>query len=143
DAVALAGADEFIMALADGYDTPLGERGAGLSGGQIQRLALARAFLKNAPVVLLDEPTAHLDAHSQAHIHAALRRLAAERTVLLVAHRPATARLADKIVVLERGHAVEAGSHEALSAQDGLYARLIRAQAIDTRVPSSTRPSVV
>ncbi|MEA3121024.1 MAG: ATP-binding cassette, subfamily bacterial CydD, partial [Paraburkholderia sp.] len=143
DAAALAGADEFIMALADGYDTPLGERGAGLSGGQIQRLALARAFLKNAPVVLLDEPTAHLDAHSQAHIHAALRRLAAERTVLLVAHRPATARLADKIVVLERGHAVEAGSHEALSAQDGLYARLIRAQAIDTRVPSSTRPSVV
>jgi ATP-binding cassette subfamily C protein CydD len=142
DAASLAGADAFIMALPNGYGTLVGERGAGLSGGQIQRLALARAFLKDAPVVLLDEPTAHLDALSQEHIHATLRRLAAGRTVLLVAHRPATARLADEIVVLERGRAVQAGSHEALSAQDGLYARLIRAHAVGTCVPSPTRTSV-
>jgi len=129
EAAALAGADEFIMALPHGYDTPLGERGAGLSGGQVQRLALARAFLKDAPVVVLDEPTAHLDAHSQARIHTALRRLARGRTVLLVAHRPATAQLADQIVVLEGGRAMESGSHDALSARNGLYGRLIRAHA--------------
>jgi ATP-binding cassette subfamily C protein CydD len=131
EAAALAGADAFIAALARGYDTPLGERGAGLSGGQVQRLALARAFLKDAPVVLLDEPTAHLDARNQAQIHEVLRRLAHGRTVLVVAHRPATARLADKIVVLEAGRAVEAGAHEALLARRGAYARLVRAHTAD------------
>jgi ATP-binding cassette subfamily C protein CydD len=131
EAAALAGADAFIAALARGYDTPLGERGAGLSGGQVQRLALARAFLKDAPVVLLDEPTAHLDARNQAQIHEVLRRLAHGRTVLVVAHRPATARLADKIVVLEAGRAVEAGAHEALLARRGAYARLVRAHTVE------------
>jgi ATP-binding cassette subfamily C protein CydD len=127
EAAAQAGADEFIMALPKGYHTPLGERGAGLSGGQIQRLALARAFLKDAPVILLDEPTAHLDAHSQMQIHIALRRLAHGRTVLLVAHRLETARLADRIVVLERGRAVQSGTHDQLISDGGLYGRLIRA----------------
>jgi ATP-binding cassette subfamily C protein CydD len=120
-----AGADDFIMALPNGYDTPLGERGAGLSGGQIQRLALARAFLKDAPVLLLDEPTAHLDSATQTHIHEALRRLARGRTVLLVAHRPATARLADHIVVLDGGKVAQRGTHEALLAEHGLYRQLI------------------
>jgi len=129
EAAAQAGADEFIMALPKGYDTPLGERGTGLSGGQIQRIALARAFLKDAPVILLDEPTAHLDAHSQMQIHIALRRLARGRTVLLVAHRLGTARLADKIVVLERGRAVQSGTHDQLIADGGLYGRLIGASA--------------
>jgi ATP-binding cassette, subfamily C, bacterial CydD len=143
EAAVQAGADAFIEALPRGYDTLLGERGAGLSGGQIQRLALARAFLRDAPVVLLDEPTAHLDAQNQIQIHAALQRLAQGRTVLVVAHRPATAHLADKIVVLERGHAVEAGTHDALSAQGGLYARLIGIHAAHAPQLSSARTSSV
>ncbi|MGF6267260.1 ATP-binding cassette subfamily C protein CydD [Paraburkholderia youngii] len=122
EAAALAGADTFIMALPRGYDTPLGERGAGFSGGQVQRLALARAFLKDAPVILLDEPTAHLDAQNQEQIHCALRRLAKGRTVLLVAHRPATVRLADKVITLDQGRALETNPHHAPSAQDGLLA---------------------
>lgn len=138
-----AGAHAFIAALPRGYDTPLGERGVGLSGGQIQRLALARAFLKDAPVVLLDEPTAHLDAHSQAAIHTVLRRLVRDRTVLCVAHRPATARLADTIVVLDQGRAVETGTHEALLArEDGFYRRLSEAHAAqpgDAAVPTIFR----
>jgi ATP-binding cassette, subfamily C, bacterial CydD len=120
-----AGAHDFIDALPLGYNTPLGERGVGLSGGQIQRLALARAFLKNAPIVLLDEPTAHLDAATQIDVHAAIRRLARDRTVLLVAHRPATARLADRIVVLDAGRAVQIGTHAQLASCDGLYADLM------------------
>jgi ATP-binding cassette subfamily C protein CydD len=131
EAARLAGADAFVMALEHGYDTPLGERGAGLSGGQIQRLALARAFLKDAPVVLLDEPTAHLDAQNQEEIHRTLRRLAHGRTVLLVAHRPATARLADSIVVLDQGRVADAGSHETLCARSELYGRLIGAHSAD------------
>jgi len=135
-----AGADDFIMALPDGYQTRLGERGAGLSGGQIQRLALTRAFLKDAPVLLLDEPTASLDTHTQAQIHDTLRRLARGRTVLLVAHRLATARLADTIVVMDQGKAVQCGAHDQLCAVDGLYRRLVEAgtagEASDLEVPA-------
>lgn len=127
EAAELADADEFIAALPAGYDTLVGERGIGLSGGQIQRLALARAFLKDASVVLLDEPTAHLDARTQERIHAAIERLARGRTVLLAAHRPATARLATHIVVIDRGRAVESGSHDELMSRDGLYRRMVGA----------------
>jgi len=119
-----AGAHEFISALPRGYDTPLGERGAGLSGGEIQRLTLARAFLKNARVLLLDEPTAHLDAHSRTIVHHTLRHLAQCHTVLLVAHRLETAQLAQHIVVLEAGRVVQSGTHQQLLAAPGLYARM-------------------
>lgn len=128
-AAASAGVDEFVQSLPHGYDTQLGERGAGLSGGQIQRLALARAFLKDAPVLLLDEPTASLDADTEATIHDSLRRLARGRTVLLIAHRLATAALADTIVVMEQGKTVQSGTHEQLAAAQGLYRQLIEAEA--------------
>ena len=127
EAAEQASAHDFIVTLPDGYDTVLGERGAGLSGGQIQRLGLARAFLKNAPVLLLDEPTANLDAHSQLLVHAAIRRLAQGRTVLLVAHRLSTAQLAERIVVLEHGRVAQSGTHQQLMAADGLYTRFAHA----------------
>jgi len=136
EAAELADAHEFIEALPAGYDTVVGERGVGLSGGQIQRLALARAFLKEASVVLLDEPTAHLDTHTQQRIHAAIQRLARGRTVLLAAHRPATARLAGHIVVIERGRAVQSGSHSELMSRGGLYRRLVFAYDSDTQTVS-------
>ncbi len=122
-----SGVADFIDDLPQGYDTPLGERGLGLSGGQIQRIGLARAFLKDAPVLLLDEPSANLDAHSQTRMHAGLSRLAQGRTVLLIAHRLATAQLAQRIAVLDRGRVVEQGSHAQLMAAQGLYAQLAAA----------------
>jgi ATP-binding cassette subfamily C protein CydD len=120
-----AHAHDFIQALPQGYDTPLGEGGARLSGGQRQRLALARAFLKDAPMLLLDEAAANLDAHSEALMRDALARLMTGRTVLLIAHRLELAYDADQIIVMDAGRAVEAGTHAALLAQDSLYARLV------------------
>jgi thiol reductant ABC exporter CydD subunit len=120
-----AHAHDFIQALPQGYDTPLGEGGARLSGGQRQRLALARAFLKDAPVLLLDEATANLDAHSEALIRDALARLVAGRTVLLIAHRLELAYSADQIIVMDAGRAVETGTHTELLVQNGLYTRLV------------------
>ncbi len=116
-----AAAHDFIAALPEGYATPIGEQGVRLSGGQRQRLAIARAFLKDAPLLLLDEPTAHLDAESAHHVHDALKRLMHGRTVLLVAHRLEMARTADHIVVLDHGAVVESGAHDALLANAGAY----------------------
>lgn len=127
DAARLAAADEFIAALPQGYDTPLGEHGETLSGGQVQRLALARAFLKErAGVLLLDEGTAGLDRGTEALVADAIRRLAAGRTTLIVTHRLATVRLADRVVFLEEGRIVEQGPRAALQADDGRFARLLR-----------------
>lgn len=126
-AAKLAGADTFLRRLPQGYDTLLGERGFRLSGGEAQRLALARAFLKDAPLLLLDEPAAGLDPESEALVQEALVRLAQGRTVLAVAHRLSTAAQADRIMVLDGGRVVEEGRHAELLARNGLYARLARA----------------
>ena len=125
-----AEADSFIRELPQGYAMPLGERGARLSGGQKQRIAIARALLKNAPVLLLDEATASLDAQSEAAIQRALARLHHGQTTLVIAHRLATVQRADRIVVMDAGRIVAEGTHEALLAQGGLYADLARLQLL-------------
>ncbi len=137
-AAQLAHADEFIARLPQGYDTLVGEGGQGLSGGQNQRLALARAFLKDAPLVLLDEPTASLDPESEFLVQAALERLAAGRTLVVVAHRLATVRRADRILVLDQGRVAESGPHGELIAAGGIYARLAAAYGgtTPTEVPA-------
>lgn len=130
EAAQAAQADAFIQALPKGYDTPLGERGTGLSGGQIQRLSLARAFLKDAPVLVLDEATANLDAHSQHAVMTALAELVRGRTVLMVSHRLNTLGIADQIVVIEGGRAIEAGSHGTLLRAGGAYTRMLRSAGV-------------
>ncbi|MBL8562281.1 MAG: ATP-binding cassette domain-containing protein, partial [Gemmobacter sp.] len=130
-AAAAAAAHDFISALPEGYDTWLGERGVMLSGGQKQRIAIARAILRDAPVLLLDEATSALDAESERAVQGAVERLAEGRSVLVVAHRLATVKRADRIVVFDQGRIVAQGSHEALVAEGGLYARLARLQFTD------------
>lgn len=126
EAARLAHALEFIKTLPAGFDTRIGTNGNQLSGGQRQRLAIARAFLKNAPILLLDEATSALDNESERVIREALAELRRNRTVLVVAHRLTTIRDANRIVVMERGHIVEVGSHEQLLAANGAYARLLQ-----------------
>ncbi|MFM8968371.1 MAG: ABC transporter ATP-binding protein [Vulcanococcus sp.] len=128
-AAQLAEASRFIEALPQGYDTVVGERGQRLSGGQRQRIALARAILKNPPVLILDEATAAVDNETEAAIQRSLDQITAERTTLVIAHRLSTVRHADRIVVLEQGRIVESGSHEQLIAAGGAYVNLWRVQA--------------
>jgi subfamily B ATP-binding cassette protein MsbA len=123
-AAVAANAHDFIMRLPQGYDTVLGERGMCLSGGERQRLAIARAVLRDPPILILDEATAHLDAASERLVQEALARLSTNRTVLVIAHRLATVARADAIVVLENGHIVERGTHRDLVTSGGLYQRL-------------------
>ena len=123
-----AHADEFLRKLPDGYDTELGERGVTLSGGQRQRIAIARAILKDAPILLLDEATSALDAESERLVQHALEGLMRGRTTLVIAHRLATVRKADRIVVMDDGRIVEQGSHGELVRKKGLYARLAKLQ---------------
>jgi ATP-binding cassette subfamily C protein CydD len=118
---------EWIDSLPDGFDTLIGEAGARLSGGQAQRLALARAFLRNSPLLILDEPTAHLDVEQEERLQAALARLCQSRTVFVIAHRLSTAARADRVLVMKDGRIVQAGTHSVLLQAEGVYARLLSA----------------
>jgi ATP-binding cassette subfamily B protein len=128
EAARRANAHDFIMSFADGYDSSVGEQGTQLSGGQRQRIAIARAMLKNAPILLLDEPTAALDSESEREVQAALDALRIGRTTMVVAHRLQTIVGADRIYVIEKGRAIESGSHNELVARGGAYCAFFAAQ---------------
>ena len=128
NAARAAYADDFISQLPQGYQTFLGEKGARLSGGQQQRIAIARAVLKDPPVLLLDEATSSLDAESENLLQQALQELMVNRTVIVIAHRLATVKKVDRIIVMDQGRIVDSGSHESLAAKEGIYARLAELQ---------------
>ncbi|MBW4459953.1 MAG: ABC transporter ATP-binding protein/permease [Nodosilinea sp. WJT8-NPBG4] len=131
-AAKIANVDSFVGQLAHGYDTVIGERGATLSGGQKQRISIARALLKDAPILILDEPTSALDVQTETSIMDALERLMAGRTTFIIAHRLSTVKQANRILVLDQGHLVETGTHQELINAQGLYARLHYLQAKKT-----------
>lgn len=136
-ALAQASLGDFVATLPQGLATRVGERGVQLSGGQRQRVAIARAFLKDAPVLVLDEATSHLDAISEAQVHAALKTLMTNRTTLIIAHRLATVREADLIVVLDHGSVIEAGPHAQLLANNSVYAQLVNRQQVGNGLQQS------
>ncbi|MDQ3385525.1 MAG: ATP-binding cassette domain-containing protein, partial [Actinomycetota bacterium] len=140
-AAVAARASSFVLALPDGYDTSVGERGVKLSVGQQQRISIARAFLKDAPILLLDEPTSALDANTEADFLTSLEELMAGRTVVIVAHRLSTIRAADRIYVLEAGKVVETGTHRELLFNGGAYRSLHDRQVLDPSVEPATTPA--
>src|SRR4051812_44114671 len=128
-AARLAGAHEFILELAEGYDTIVGERGSSLSGGQRQRIAIARALITDPRILILDEATSALDYESERVIQANMSRIADGRTVFIIAHRLSTLRVADRVITIERGRLIEDGTHDELIKTGGRYAALWRLQA--------------
>ena len=129
--------DDFVVTLEQGYDSIVGERGIMLSGGQKQRLAIARALLKDAPILLLDEATSALDAESERLVHIAFERLMEGRTTLVIAHRLATIRDADRILVLDKGRLIDEGTHDELVKKGGRYAQLARLQFRTEAAPAA------
>ena len=130
-----ANCDDFVSRMPEGYKTTIGENGALLSGGERQRISIARAILKDAPIVLLDEATASLDVESETRVQEALSRLLQHKTVLVIAHRMRTVMNADKIVVLDKGHVVEQGKpSELMKCQDGLFRKMVELQATTNQV---------
>ena len=127
-AASAANCDQFVSRLPQGYQTMIGENGSRLSGGERQRISIARAILKNAPIVLLDEATASLDVENETQVQEALSQLLVGKTVMVIAHRMRTVKQADKIVVLDHGRVVEQGSPQELMAADGEFARMVRLQ---------------
>jgi ABC-type multidrug transport system fused ATPase/permease subunit len=132
EAAQRAQADEFIAKLPEGYNAILGERGVNLSGGQRQRLSIARAFLKNAPILILDEPTSALDTHTEEALLECLQELMRNRTTFIIAHRLSTVSRAHRIIVLDDGRIIESGSHRELVSRNSAYARMFRSQRGDT-----------
>ncbi|MDG1462900.1 MAG: ATP-binding cassette domain-containing protein, partial [Gammaproteobacteria bacterium] len=133
----------FVDNMPDGLDTKVGDQGAALSGGQAQRLAIARAILKGAPIVILDEPTSQIDVETEALLNRALERLCENKTVLLIAHRLSTIEQADRIVVMDKGTVAEMGTRDELLAEKGFYAKMIRTkQEVEAEAHAITVPVV-
>ena len=127
---------DFIMALPNGYDTVIGEGGASLSGGEKQRISIARAIMKDAPIIILDEATANVAPESEQELTAAIEALTKEKTILMIAHRLKTVRHADNILVIDKGRIAQSGTHEQLMEQGGIYRRFVesREQAVGWKV---------
>ena len=139
-AARLAHAHEFIERLAEGYESQVGERGTRLSGGQRQRIAIARIFLKEPEILILDEATSSLDTESEQLVEQALETVMEGRTTLIIAHRLRTVQRADRVLVIDGGEILEQGKHGELAAADGLYARLYRGQLLDPSPPLEDLP---
>jgi ATP-binding cassette subfamily B protein len=139
-AAELANASEFIERMPQGYDTPVGERGVTLSGGQRQRIAIARAIIRDTPILILDEPSSGLDAAAEHEVFEALGRLMEGKTCIIVAHRLATIRRADAIFVVQDGAIVESGTHDELLKSEGLYSELYELQFQSEEAPEKAMP---
>ena len=136
DAAKKARCHDFIMSLPDGYDTVIGEGGASLSGGEKQRISIARAIMKNSPVIILDEATANVDPENEAELTHAIEELTKDKTIIMIAHRLKTVRNADQILVLDNGKIVQKGTHQELAAKDGIYKNFIsdRKEAVSWKI---------